>query len=281
MGQIKSSEIAADESGRQYHIACAPGEVAEKVILVGDPDRARRVSKMMESVKFETSHREYVTFTGTYKGVEITVMGTGIGTDNTEIAVIEICKITKSPSFIRCGTCGALQERIDVGDMVLTQGAVKLESTSSYFVHEGYPAVADPVLLTALSAACTKLGLKHHVGITATACGFYGPQGRNIEGFPVRRPDLWKELSTQGVLNFEMESSTLYSLATLRGVRAATICTAVANRVKGTWIDKDRQPVAEKECLTAGLEAFVLFDRMEREMRDKGTPLWVPSELLS
>ena len=138
---------------RQYHIALERGELAEYILLPGDPDRTARISTRLDSIEFERRHREFASVTGTYRGLRISVVSTGIGTDNVEITVAEILAITERPTFIRIGSCGGLQPEMALGDLVVSTGAVRLESTTSYFVHDGYPAVADYEAVVALLEA--------------------------------------------------------------------------------------------------------------------------------
>src|SRR2546423_10490 len=142
MSTYESAEIVKTAEGRQYHIGLAPEDVAPFCVLVGDPARATRVSKLFDSVRCERRSREYVAYTGVYRGIPLTVLATGIGCDNTEIAVVEYCQLTPTPTFIRCGSSGALQPEIALGDLIVSTGAVKLENTTSFFVPEGYPALA-------------------------------------------------------------------------------------------------------------------------------------------
>ncbi len=118
------------------------------------------------------------------------------------------------------------------------QAAVRLESTTSYYVHDGYPAVADYTAVAALVEAAARLGHTAHVGLTATAPGFYGAQGRPIPQLPIRYPDLAAEMAAQGVVNFEMEASALLVLAQLAGCRAGVVCTAFAQRAEGVFLDR-------------------------------------------
>ena len=166
----------------------------------------------------------------------MSVVSTGIGTDNVEIVVAEILAITERPTFIRVGSCGALQPEMGLGDLVITTGAVRLESTTSFFVHDGYPAVADYEAVAALIEAAERLGHRYHVGVTATAPGFFGAQGRPIPQLPIRYPDLAEEMARQRVMNFEMEASALLVLATLARCRAGVVCAVYANRTTGEFV---------------------------------------------
>jgi uridine phosphorylase len=264
------------KAGRQYHIALGPGELAESILLCGDPDRAARVAAHFDRVRLERRHREYVTFTGEYKGRELSVMSTGIGPDNTEIAVIEISQICRRPTLIRIGSCGTLRDEVNIGDLVISTGAVRLENTSTFFVHEGFPALADYEVLMALIASAKSGGRRHHVGLTATAPGFYGAQCRSVEGFPLRRPGLIDELAAQGVLNFEMETSALLTLSLLRGLRAGAVCAVYAHRPSGRFIDEKNIPNAEEGCIRTGLEAVEVLGRMDAVKEAAGAARWTP-----
>ena len=145
--------VALPDTDRQYHIDLAPGELAEYILLPGDPDRIERIATRLTDIEMRQRHREFASVTGTCHGRRISAVSTGIGTDNVEIVVAEILAITTHPTFIRIGSCGVLRDDIALGDLVITTGAVRLESTTSYFVHDGYPAVADYAAVAALVEA--------------------------------------------------------------------------------------------------------------------------------
>ena len=194
--------------------------------------------------------------TGTYRGQRVSVVSTGIGTDNVEIVVAEILAITERPTFIRVGSCGALQPEMALGDLAITTGAVRLESTTSFFVHDGYPAVAHYEAVVALVEAAERLGHRYHVGVTATAPGFFGAQGRPIPELPIRYPDLAEDMARQRVMNFEMEASALLVLATLARCRAGVVCAVYANRTTGEFVSGDQKDEAEAACVDTGLESL-------------------------
>ncbi len=261
-------------SGRQYHVALAPGEVAGFVMLVGDPARAEIVARLLDEIEVERRNREFVTFTGKHRGLRVSVTATGIGADNVEIAVIELCQCADRPTLIRCGTCGALEPNIEIGDLVITQGAYRLETTSLHFVGEGFPAVSDPEVLMALVQAADEAGHRHHVGITATAPGFYGAQGRSVPGFPPRRRDVLADLERQGVKSLEMEISSLLTLASLGGCRAGAVCVVFARRHHDAFIRSEDKAAAERRCVETGLEAFHILARMDAARGRR--PRWHP-----
>ena len=269
--------IAIPAGERQYHIGLGPGELAEYILLPGDPDRTSRIASRFESIEREHRHREFASATGRFRGLRVSVVSTGIGTDNVEIAVAEILAITDRPTFVRVGSCGALQPEMGLGDLVITTGAVRLESTTSFFVHDGYPAVADYEAVAALVEAAERLGHRYHVGVTATASGFFGAQGRPIPQLPIRYPDLAEEMARQRVMNFEMEASALLVLATLGRCRAGVVCAVYANRTTGEFISGDQKDAAEAACVETGLESLLVLADMDRQKREVGTDRWRPS----
>ncbi|HEY7463288.1 MAG TPA: nucleoside phosphorylase [Candidatus Limnocylindria bacterium] len=250
---------------RQYHIALERGELAEYILLVGDPGRVAKVSRHFDSIEVERSNREITTTTGTYRGMRVSAMSTGMGTDNVEIVLAEVMEITDQPAFIRIGSSGALQPEIALGDLVVSIGAVRLENTTDFYVHPGYPAIAHRDVVTALEQACRELGYPHHLGLTATASGFYAPQGRQMRTLPVRYPQLAEELRRQRVANLEMESSALFVLTALAGLRAGTVCAAYAQRVDGTFLEGAAKEAAEARCIDAGLTGIHLLWQGDQE----------------
>jgi uridine phosphorylase len=269
--------IAIPEGERQYHIGLGRGDLAEYILLPGDPDRTARIATRLDSIESEHQHREFATVTGTYRGQRVSVVSTGIGTDNVEIVVAEILAITERPTFIRVGSCGALQPEMALGDLVITTGAVRLESTTSYFVHDGYPAVADYEAISALIEAAERLGHRYHVGVTATAPGFFGAQGRPIPQLPIRYPDLAEDMARQRVMNFEMEASALLVLASLARCRAGVVCAVYANRTTGEFVGGAKKDAAEAACVDTGLESLIVLAEMDAQKRAASTDRWRPS----
>jgi uridine phosphorylase len=269
--------VALPTGERQYHIGLGPGELAEYILLPGDPDRTARIATLLDTIELERRHREFVSVTGTFRGVRVSAVSTGIGTDNVEIVVAEILAITERPTFIRVGSCGTLQPEVELGDLIISTGAVRLESTTSWFVHDGYPAVADYEAVIALIEAGARLGHRTHVGLTATAPGFYGAQGRPIPQLPIRYPDLAEEMARQRVMNFEMEASALLVLATLARCRAGVICAVYAQRNTGAFVEGQAKDAADAACVETGLEGLMILAEMDRQKQDAGTDRWRPS----
>jgi uridine phosphorylase len=269
--------VALPDTDRQYHIDLAPGELAEYILLPGDPDRTDRIAALLDDVEVQRRNREFSSVTGWHRGLRISVVATGIGTDNVEIVLAEALAISTRPTFIRIGSCGVLREDIALGDLVITTGAVRMESTTAYYVDDGYPAVADYGAVAALLEAAARTGHRAHLGLTATAPGFYAAQGRPIPQLPLRFPDLAERIAAQGVLNFEMEASALLVLAGLAGCRAGVVCTAFAQRTTGEFVMGDQKRAAEDAVIATGLEALHVLAEMDAQRSAAGELHWRPS----
>jgi uridine phosphorylase len=220
-----------------YHLMAGPGDIAPYVLTPGDPDRVPRIAKYWDSARQVAVHREYVTYTGTYKGAPISAVSTGIGGPAAAIAIEELLTLGAN-TFIRVGTTGALQEWIKVGDVIINTGAVRLDGASNAYAMPEYPAVASYDVVLALITAAEQLGVRYHVGLTASTADFYVGQGR--PGFndylPPWSRDLVNTLSSMNVLNFEMEAATIYTIANVHGARAGGIMAAIANRKTNEFI---------------------------------------------
>ena len=274
---VADPRVALPTGERQYHIGLEPGQLAEYILLPGDPDRTARIASRLDTIELEHRHREFASATGAYRGQRVSVVSTGIGTDNVEIVVAEILAITRRPTFIRVGSCGALQPEMELGDLVVSTAAVRLETTTSWFVHDGYPAVADYEAVAALVEASARLGHRAHVGVTATAPGFFGAQGRPIPQLPIRYPDLAEQMAQQRVMNFEMEASALLVLAGLAGSRAGVVCAVYAQRSTGRFVEGAEKDAAEAACVETGLESLLILAEMDRQKQQAATDRWRPS----
>jgi uridine phosphorylase len=265
---LASSELILNPDGSIYHCNLHPENLADTIILVGDPGRVPTVSSFFDRVEFKTQNREIVTHTGEINGKRISVVSTGMGTDNIDIVLSELDALAnidlvhrqikperKSLTFIRIGTSGALQEDIPPDTFLASthglgfDGLVHYYSGSEHLTHNAfvdafveqvgwdprlprpYIAEADPILLE----KAQKLGF--YCGVTATATGFFGPQGRVLR-LGIQQPQLNEKLSAfrfegQKITNFEMETSGIYGLSNLMGHRALTINCIIANRFTG------------------------------------------------
>jgi uridine phosphorylase len=264
------SEDPNDET--QYHLAVGPDDVADTVLLPGDPERIEKITDQWQGSEMVAEHREFRTATGEYDGVPVSATSTGIGSPSAAIAVEELARVGVE-TFMRVGSCGAIQPEMAVGDLVITSGAVRQEGTSHEYVREDYPAAADDRVVAALVAAAERLDYDYHVGVTASTDSFYAGQGRpGFEGFEAAgSEELVAELKDAGVLNFEMEASAILSLANLYGLRAGAVCTVYANRVTGEFRTEGENRAAETASLAAALLA-----RMDERAHEAGAERWYP-----
>ncbi|WP_251343294.1 nucleoside phosphorylase [Haloplanus halophilus] len=244
----------ADDTDRQYHLEVAPGDVAETVLLPGDPDRVDVVTDRWDDAETVASHREYRTATGTYEGAPVSVTSTGIGSPSAAIAVEELARVG-AETFVRVGSCGALHPEMAVGDLVITTGAVRGEGTSDEYVRGDYPAVADHAVVSALIAAAERLGYDYHCGVTLSTDSFYAGQARpGFEGFEAAGSgSLLDDLREANVKNVEMEASAVLTLAGLYGLRGGAVCTVFANRTTGEFCTEGEGRAAEVGSLAAAL----------------------------
>jgi uridine phosphorylase len=256
----------------QYHLGVGPEDVAETVLLPGDPERIEKITNQWDDSELVAEHREFRTATGEYDETPISTTSTGIGSPSAAIAVEELARVG-CETFLRVGSCGAIQPEMSVGDLVITSGAVRQEGTSGEYVREDFPASADDRVVAALVAAAEELGHDYHVGVTASTDSFYAGQGRpGFEGFEAAGSEaLVEELKGAGVLNFEMEASAILSLANLYGLRAGAVCTVYANRTTGEFRTEGENRAAETASLAAALLA-----RMDERAREAGAERWYP-----
>ena len=275
-GDIKGADIVSDKEGRQYHIGLARGDLAENIVLVGDPARPNLVKNLFSEIYLETQVREFHTITGRVGETDISIMSTGIGPSNIEICMVEIMQICDSPAIIRAGSCGGLQLYINIGDLVISTGSVRFEDTSLYFIPEGYPAIADWEVILALSEAARKENYTYHIGLSASGSGFYGAQGREIPGLPVKNPDAINYLTQVKVLNFEMEASTLFNLAQIFGFRSGMVCSVFANRITSEFITNDFKHEAEINCVKTAINGLQILEKMEKVKTHKNSKYWSP-----
>lgn len=263
-----SSEDPND--GEQYHLGVCEGAVDGPVLLPGDPDRVEIVADFWETAEELASHREYRTLVGEYEGEPVAVTSTGIGSPSAAIAVEELARVGVE-SFLRVGSCGAIQRDVDIGDLVITTGAVRQEGTSDEYVREDYPASAHGEVVTALVTAAERLGHEYHLGVTCSTDSFYAGQSRpGVGGFRAAGSDERIEaLREAGVLNFEMEASAILTLAGLYGLRAGAVCTVYADRVTGEFRTEGQRKAAETASLAAAL-----LGRMDRIKKRAGVDRW-------
>lgn len=266
MTRFSEADLILNNDGSIYHLNLKPEHVAEDIILVGDPERVARISQHFSSIEFEIQKREFITHTGTFNGKRITVISTGMGVDNIEIAMIELDALfnidliartakpkKRSLNFIRIGTSGAIQKEIDPGAEVISDYGIGLDNLMLYYqlaqtkieieigqsIQQELRLHFTPYVVKGSESLKARLGNGLLEGNTLTTPGFYAPQGRILR-LKVSNPQLLEQIKSfdyNGFLltNFEMETSMIYAFARMLGHQAISINAILGNRAKGTF----------------------------------------------
>lgn len=272
------TELILNADNSVYHLKLRNEHIADNVILVGDPGRVERISAKFDHIEHKISNREFTTHTGTYEGIRVTALSTGIGCDNLDIVVNELDAAvnmdptTKEPNknlrslrLIRLGTCGALQADVGVEEVAITAYSIGLDGVKHFYrideqerermMREAFEAhlnAAESINKPYVSAADD--ALLHHfgdigtMGITVTANGFFGPQGRHLR-LPLATPNFNEQLTNfqheqWRIVNYEMESSALYSIGKALGHQCLCMCVVIGNRLAGKF-SKDYHPAVD------------------------------------
>ncbi|MBI1778904.1 MAG: nucleoside phosphorylase [Proteobacteria bacterium] len=235
-----SGDRAEPAPRRKRHVGIPASGVPRYLLVPGDPARVPLIGSVWDRYEDVSFEREFRLGRGSIGGVELAACSTGIGGPSTEIAALELFA-GGADTFIRVGTCGALQTSIACGDLVIHTGAVRLTGAIDAYAGREYPAIADLAVTQALIEACAELGFKAHVGLTASVDSFYAgqenpvPRGQALAGTEGQVA----YLSTRRVLTFEMEAATLFVLGSIYGFRSASICAVGSNRATGERKDPE------------------------------------------
>ncbi len=262
--------------GLQYHIRCRPGDVAPYVLLPGDPDRVPLISSLWEERREVARHREYTTHTGRYRGAPISATSTGIGGPAASIALEELLRVG-AHTFIRVGTTGAIQRDVRVGDVIIAAGAVRLDGASEEYVRVEYPALAHYEVVLALVEAAESLGARYHVGVVASTDTFYTGQSRpGFRGYqPSWSPGIMADLQAAGVLSFEMEAATVFTISSIYGARAGAVLAVIANRVTDEFVPE----AGVETAVRVANEAVRILYEWDQEKQKRGKKFFYPSLL--
>ncbi len=277
MGTLQASELVLNSDNSVYHLKLKEEHIADRVIVVGDQGRVGDISKYFDKIEFQVQSREFVTHVGWFGQKRITVLSTGIGTDNIDIVLNELdaavnidlekkeLKSTlRSLKIVRIGTSGALQADIPVDSFVASAFAMGIDGTLNYYdrqpsalenemreafiKHTSMPLdVCSPYAVQGDAALLSQIGFDMQQGITMTSNGFYGPQGRVLR-LPLRLPNFNDSLpgfrfQNHKITNYEMETSALFGLGKLLGHQCLTTCVIVANRFNKTFSKNYKIPM--------------------------------------
>ena len=216
-------------AGLQYHVQLKPGDVGKYVILPGDPKRCEKIASHFENAVLVADSREFVTYTGYIDGIKVSVTSTGIGGPSAAIALEELVRCG-ADTFIRVGTCGGMQDNIMGGDLVIANGAIRMEGTSKEYAPIEYPAVPDINIVNALMAAAKDSGNDYHVGVVQCKDSFYGQHQPEIMPVSYELERKWEAWIRMGCLASEMESAALFIAASYLRVKIGSIFLVVANQ---------------------------------------------------
>ena len=262
---IPDSELIINSDGTVFHLHIKPEQLADKIIVMGDPGRVTTTASFFDSIEFDIQSREFHTVTGMYKGKRITAMSHGIGTDNIDIVVTELDALAnvdfktrevkkefKQLTIVRVGTSGGMQPHCPVGSFVVAEKSLGFDGLIHYYDgseeirEQGFeesfkkhvnwsPLHCSPYIVSADEDLVEQIGHDMIKGVTISAIGFYGPQGRHVR-LPLADPTLNSKIESfrfegHSITNYEMESSALAGLSKMMGHKAMTVCSIIANRV--------------------------------------------------
>lgn len=244
---------------KMFHLGIDKADIAgaKLAIIPGDPGRVEKIARLMAEPRFIASHREFTLYLGKLGEEQVVVCSTGIGGPSTSIAVEELAQLGVT-HFLRVGTTGAIQADIDVGDIIVTSGAVRLDGASQHFAPLTYPAVADFEVTTALVDAARDKSEHVHVGITASSDTFYPGQERydTFSGYVQKSLqgsiEEWQQLH---VLNFEMESATLFTMCASQGLKAGCVAGVIINRTQQEIPEEEKIAATEQRVIEVVVDA--------------------------
>ncbi|MDY9918392.1 MAG: nucleoside phosphorylase [Proteiniphilum sp.] len=262
---IPESELIINSDGSAFHLHIRPEQLSDKIVMMGDPDRVTMTASFFESIECDVRSREFHTVTGMYKGKRITALSHGIGTDNIDIVLTELDALAnidfntrlvkeelKQLTMVRVGTSGGMQPHCPVGSYVVSEKSIGFDGLIHYYAgsesirekdfEEAFqrevgwsPYHCSPYVVSADEELVDRIGYDMIRGVTISAIGFYGPQGRHVR-LPLADPNLNAKIESfrfgeHSITNYEMESSAIAGLGKLMGHKAMTVCTIIANRV--------------------------------------------------
>ncbi|WP_449462439.1 nucleoside phosphorylase [Tardisphaera miroshnichenkoae] len=247
----------SDPSRPQYHIRLVRGQVPEFVLLPGDPDRLKVIATLLSDVRALSESREYASLVGSYRGVKVGVVSTGIGGPSAAIALEELWRLGARYA-IRVGTTASIRDDIKVGDLVLARAAVRNDGASKYYVPQEFPAIPDFRLLlemyTVLARMSRTLGVKYHVGLVSSDDAFYMEDDEFI-----------RRLSSMGVSNVDMETATIFAVGMVRGIAVGSIMAVNGNLISGPTFDLG--PSVKKAILAEAKVALETFYRISTQTK--------------
>ncbi|MDO5738149.1 MAG: uridine phosphorylase [Eubacteriales bacterium] len=240
---------------KQYHIGLGPEIAADTVLLPGDPARVEKIAAKLEEPRFLGQNREYLTWRGQLEGRKILVMSTGMGGPSTAIGVEELIKLGVK-NFIRIGTCGGMDLRVQANDIVIAQAAIRMEGTADEYLPKEFPAIADPFLSMSLYEAAKALGQRVHMGVVHCKDSFYGQHSPETMPVAKQLKESWEAYLAAHSLASEMESAALFAVAQCREVRAACVLHTIWNQERRALGLEDPEFSGENMAIEVAIEAL-------------------------
>ena len=253
-------------SGKQYHTQVGVGDVGRYVILPGDPKRCEKIAKHFDNARLIADSREYVTYTGTLEGVPVSVTSTGIGGPSAAIALEELSKVG-ADTFIRVGTCGGMQTNVCGGDIVIANGAIRMEGTSREYAPIEYPAVPDVTVLNALITAAEKKNITYHAGVVQCKDSFFGQHEPEVMPVSYELQNKWEAWLRMGCLASEMESAALFIAGSFLRVRVGACFLVVANQEREKQGLPNQQAHDTELAIVTAVEALRELIRQDQSAR--------------
>lgn len=250
-------------SKKEHHIAVENGEVGRYVILTGDSGRCEKIASYFESPRKVAQNREYITYTGKLNGVSVSVCSTGIGGPSAAISMEELIHCG-ADTFIRVGTTGGMQENVCGGDLVIATAAIRNEGTSKEYVPIEFPAVANQQVLEALKESTDKNNYRTHVGIVHCKDSFYGQHSPETMPVAGELEQKWNAWFKCGTLASEMESAALFTVASTRGVRAATVLLVAGNQIRRSKGLTDNETYDTESAVKTAVDAIKILISKEK-----------------
>jgi len=265
---VKRSEYIHERMGGQ----CQQGDIARYVLVPGSEKRVERFAELWDESHKIAHHYEFLVYSGRMKGIPISACSTGIGGRSASIAVDEMANLG-GETFLRVGVTGAIQPGINVGDLIISTASVRMDKTSEHYVFIDYPALAHFEVISALIAAAEELGHRYHVGIGATASSFYAGEGvSSFNGYRHSGMEhIESDLRAAGVLDWDTESATIFTLCSLYGLRAGRINAVVDDPETGEY-----NPIGEERAIETALRAIEILAGWDKQKEQDGVRYWVP-----
>lgn len=254
---------------KMMHLSITKDQIGEYVFLPGSVERAAKIAAYFDNPVKIAHHREYLTYTGTLAGVPVSVTSTGIGGPSSAIAVEELFECG-AHTMMRIGSCASTSPKVKVGDVIIPNGAVRMEGTGLHYLPEEFPAIPDYEMLKELEAAARKLNIPYNIGITISKDSFYTEVSPETKPVYQELKSKWEAYEKGGATNSSMECATLFLVAASLGIRMSSVMISATNYKSYTNYHKDYPREWEDRAIQVGIEAMTQIIKTDRKKRSYG-----------